>query len=203
MTSAAPIGLYRPGHSVLHRFPAGGKLAAMAVAIVAVVAWHSWWQLLLAAAVLAALYAVARIPCRVVWSQLRPLRYLIVVVAALQWWLAGWATAVAVCGTIVLTVGLAALVTLTTRVGAMLDALTAALRPLRRIGVDPDRVGLLLALTIRCIPLVAGIVTTVGEARKARGRGFSITALAAPVVIRALRAADALGEALIARGADD
>ena len=32
------------------------------------------------------------------------------------------------------------------------------LRPLRRFGVDPDRVGLVLALTIRCIPLLVDIV---------------------------------------------
>jgi biotin transport system permease protein len=85
----------------------------------------------------------------------------------------------------------------------MLDALLPVLRPLRRLGVDPDRIALLLAVTIRCIPMIAGIVTTVTEARKARGLGFSVVALGAPVVIRSLRAADALGEALIARGADD
>ena len=36
-------------------------------------------------------------------------------------------------------------------------------------GVDPDRVGLVLALTIRCIPLLVGIVGERLEARKARG----------------------------------
>lgn len=201
--SGTTIGLYHPGSSVLHRIPAGAKLLGMLVGALVVVLWHTWWQLLLAAAVVAMLYALARIPVRVAWSQLRPLRYLIVIVAALQWWLAGWPTAVAVCGTILVTVALAALVTLTTRVSSMLDAVAAVLRPLRRVGVDPDRIGLVLALTIRCIPLLAGIVTSVTEARKARGLGFSVTALAAPVVVRSLRAADALGDALIARGADD
>ncbi len=197
------IGLYHPGSSALHRIPAGAKLLGMLIGVLVVVLWHTWWQLLLAAAAVAMLYALARIPVRVAWSQLRPLRYLLVIVAALQWWLAGWPTAVAVCGTILVTVALAALVTLTTRVSSMLDAVAAVLRPLRRVGVDPDRIGLVLALTIRCIPLLAGIVTSVTEARKARGLGFSVTALAAPVVVRSLRAADALGDALIARGADD
>ena len=197
------IGLYHPGTSVLHRIPAGIKLLAMLLAVVGVVLLHRWWELAIAAAVTAALFAIARLPASVAWSQLRPLRYVVVLVAALQWVLAGWHAAVMVCGTVVVTVALAALVTLTTRVTAMLDALGVALRPLRRLGVDTDRIGLLLALTIRCIPLVAGIVTAVSEARKARGLGFSIRALAAPVVIRSLRSADALGEALIARGADD
>jgi biotin transport system permease protein len=201
--STATLGLYQPGSSVLHRMSAGWKLAGMLVTVVAVVLLRQWWQLATAAAVVTLLYAAARIPPRVAWTQLRPLKYLIPILAALQIWLADWQTAVRVCGTIVLAVAIAALVTLTTRVSDMLDALVPVLRPLRRVGVDPDRIALLMAVTIRCIPLVAGIVSTVTEARKARGLGFSVVALGAPVVIRSLRAADALGEALIARGADD
>lgn len=197
------LGLYYPGSSVLHRLPAGGKLAGMLVVVVAVVLLRQWWQLASAAVAVTALYAIAGIPAHVAWDQLRPLRYLIPILALLQLWLAGWPTAVRVCGTILLAVAIAALVTLTTRVSAMLDALIRALRPLKAVGVDAERIALLLAVTIRCIPLVAGIVTTVTEARKARGLGFSVVALGAPVVIRSLRAADALGEALIARGADD
>ncbi|MEO7126288.1 MAG: energy-coupling factor transporter transmembrane protein EcfT [Nakamurella sp.] len=201
--SAATLGLYHPGSTAVHRMSAGSKLAAMLIAVVAIVLLRQWWQLAIAAGVVALCYAAARIPARVAWTQLRPLKYFIPVLVVLQLWLANWQTAVQICGTIVLAVSIAALVTLTTRVTAMLDALSTVLGPLRRVGVDPERIALLLAVTIRCIPLVAGIVTTVTEARKARGLGFSVVALGAPVVIRSLRAADTLGEALIARGADD
>ncbi|MDQ6659145.1 MAG: energy-coupling factor transporter transmembrane protein EcfT, partial [Actinomycetota bacterium] len=56
---------------------------------------------------------------------------------------------------------------------------------------------------IRCVPLMVGVIAEVNLARRARGVGFSLTALVAPVVVRALRSADALGDALIARGFDD
>lgn len=203
MTAAQGIGLFHPGSSVLHRLPAGAKLAGMLAAIVGLLLLRSPWQLGVAAVAVAGLYSLGRIPVRLAWSQLRPLRYLLILVAALQLLLANWQTAVVVCGTLLLAVAIAALVTLTTRVTAMLDLCVRLLRPLRRVGIDPDRVGLVLAMAIRCIPLVAGIVTAVGEARKARGLGFSLTALAAPTVIRCLRSADALGEALAARGVDD
>jgi biotin transport system permease protein len=201
--STATLGLYHPGSSVLHRISAGSKLIGMLIALIAVVLLRQWWHLAIAAAAVVLLYAIARIPVRAAWEQLRPLKYLIPILFLLQLWLAGWPTALRVCGTILLAVAIAALVTLTTRVSAMLDALIRALRPLRVVRVDAERIALLLAVTIRCIPLVAGIVQTVTEARKARGLGFSVVALGAPVVIRSLRAADALGEALIARGADD
>jgi biotin transport system permease protein len=69
--------------------------------------------------------------------------------------------------------------------------------------VDPDRVGLVLALTIRCVPLLLTVLGEVNQARRARGLGFSLVALVAPAIVRALRSADAMGEALIARGVDD
>ncbi len=44
-----------------------------------------------------------------------------------------------VCGSRLITVAIAALVTLTTRVTAMLDVCQRLLPPLRRFGVDPHR----------------------------------------------------------------
>ena len=79
-----------------------------------------------------------------------------------------------VCGSLLLTVAIAALVTLTTRVTEMLDVCQRLLRPLRRFGVDPDRVGLVLALTIRCIPLLVDIVARgVGGEKGSRRRLFA------------------------------
>lgn len=202
-TASVPIGLYHPGRSLLHRTPTGVKLVLMFAAIVTVTFSRTWLHIAIAAGGAAALYLLARIPPRIAWSQLRPLRYVLIVVAALQVWLSGPLAALLVCGTVLVTVALAALITLTTPMTAMLDAVATALGPLRRFGVRPDRIGLLLAMTIRCIPLVIGIVGTVSQAAKARGVGSSLRALAAPTVIRSLRAADALGEALLARGADD
>ena len=129
---------------------------------------------------LAAGFALARIPARVVWRQLWPMRWFLLFIAVFQVIFAGPERAVMVCGSLLLTVAIAALVTLTTRVTAMLDVCQRLLRPLRRFGVDPDRVGLVLALTIRCIPLLVDIVGAVSEARKARGAGFSLRAMAAP-----------------------
>jgi len=148
-------------------------------------------------------FAIARIPFRVTWAQLWPMRWMILFVALFQLIFSGPERAIMVCGSLLISVAIAALVTLTTRVTEMLDVCQWLLRPLRRVGVDPDRVGLVLALTIRCIPLLVGIVRDVSDARKARGAGFSLRAMAAPAVVRALRSADAIGDALIARGVDD
>ncbi len=196
------IGLYHPGQSVLHRLSAGWKLLGMLLGVSVVILLREPWQLAVAAVALTGLYALARIPPRVAAAQLWPLRWFLLLVAVFQLIFAGWQPAVMVCGTLLLTVAVAALVTVTTRVTAMLDVFRKLIRPLHR-WIDPDRAGLLLALTIRCIPLMVDIVREVSDARKARGAGFSLRAMAAPAVVRALRSADALGDALIARGVDD
>ncbi|MBY6365554.1 energy-coupling factor transporter transmembrane component T family protein [Rhodococcoides corynebacterioides] len=198
------IGLYRPGTSVLHRLPAGAKLLLLMVVVVAVlVLVRRPVDVAVALAGVLVAYAVAGFGPRVLLAQLRPLLWMILIIAAFQVWLTTPARATVVCGVLLVTVGAAGLVTLTTRVTAMLDTVGRALGPLRRFGVDPDRVGLLLALTIRLVPVLTGIVREVSEARKARGLQWSMSALATPVVVRALRTADALGDSLVARGLDD
>lgn len=200
------IGIYLPGTSLLHRLPAGAKLLGLAVLLVGLILLDLPWEMGAAAVATVGLYAVAQVPWRAAVAQLRPLLWVVLTVAVLQVLLSTWQQAIMVCGLMLVSAALAGLLTLTTPVMAILDLCQRMLGPFRRFGVDPDRVGLVLALTIRCIPLMARVVQDVNEARKARGitgwRG-SIIALAAPAVIRALRAADALGEALIARGADD
>ena len=197
------IGLYVPGDSPLHRAPAGVKLLGLAVLLLAVSLLRSPWVLAGGLVLFAAAAAVSRVGVRAVLSQLRPLLWLLILVGVVQAWITGPAAAVRVVAALVLAVGAAGLVTLTTRTQELLDALVAVLRPLRRLDVDPDRVALVLALAVRTVPVLAGLAAEVREARAARGAGRSVRAFAVPVTIRALRHADRLGEALAARGVDD
>ena len=196
------MNTYRAGGSWLHRLPAGAKLLGLAVAVAAVIAIGSPAGVAVATVVTVAFYGsaglLAALPAQV-WS----LRWLVVVLAGFKWITAGWATAVVVTGRLVVAVALAALVTLTTRVAELLDVFERLLRPGRRIGIDPERVALVLALTIRAVPVVAGLAGEVRDAQRARGLGASPRAYAVPLVVRSLRHADALGEALVARGLDD
>lgn len=196
------IGLYLPGRSILHRTPALVKLGLLAIGMVLVGLSTELWQLGAAAAIVLSLYAVAGVPVRAAWQQIGPVLWILVFALPLQALFAGWLVAGLTGGRLVIAVALAALFTLTTTVSAVLEAFQVLLSPFRR-WVDADRVGLLVALTIRCIPLIADIVKEVLEARRARGTQGSLRALAVPVVVRSLYAADAIGEALVARGVDD
>ncbi|MFG1941522.1 energy-coupling factor transporter transmembrane component T family protein [Nonomuraea sp. NPDC048826] len=196
-------GAYVPGDSFLHRMPAGVKLLGLAGCCTALLLLPGLWAMAGAAVVVAALYAFARVGAAAAWAQVRPVRWFAAALFAVQFFLAGPATAALVSSRIVLAVALAGLVTLTTRTSAMMAVLERAMRPGRRVGLDPFRMSLLLSLTIRSVPVIAMLATRVREAQRARGVEWSVRAFMVPMVVGALRHADALGEALSARGLDD
>ena len=198
-----PLGLYQPGSSPVHRVPAGVKLTVVAAAGASSLLVHRPDQAGAALGMVLLGYLAAGLSLRTVVAQLRPLVWIGGCTAAIHLVVNGWQHAVVVVGVLTALVLLAALVTLTTRTTDLVDALVGACRPLRAVGVDPERVGLAVALGIRCVPVVVGLAEEVREAQRARGLAASPRAFAVPLLVRSLRHADALGEALMARGLDD
>lgn len=195
---------YIPGDSLLHRLPAGLKILLVCVLVLAATLLiREPWHVLPALALTAVLYAIGRIRPRAAWGQVRPVLPMLLAILVLQWIVADLDTALRVCGALLVAIAIAGLVALTTRISDMLDAVTRAAGPLRHVGVSPDRIALVLVLTIRAIPLIARRLGQVTEARRARGLGMSIRALVVPTVLGALTTADQLGDALAARGVDD
>lgn len=195
------IGLYRAGTSPLHRCPAGVKLLGLFLFATALLVLRSVTAVAVGAVVTVVLYAVARFGPRILWEQVRPLRWFVVLLAPVQWWLLGPVGAFITVGTLVIAVAAAGVVTLTTRTEDLLDVIERALRPLPR--VDAERIALVLILAIRAIPVLSRFAGEVQEARRARGLERSVRAFAVPLVLRTIGHADRLGDALIARGIDD
>lgn len=189
--------------SWLHRATAGAKLGGLAVLVVGVLLLRTPVAVGAAAAGVVVLYASAGISQRRAWQQVRTLRWVVVILLTFQTLSSGWETGVLVVGKLVITVALAGLLTLTTPTSDLLDVIERMLRPLRFVGVNPDRAALVLALAIRAVPVVAGLAAQVRDAQRARGMHGSIRAYAVPLVVRSLQHADNLGEALVARGLDD
>jgi len=196
-------GGYQPGTSLLHRSGAGVKLLGLLVFSTALVVWRLPVMVLVCLCVVVVLYGVGGFGIRTFAAQVWPLRWFVLFLLPFQWWTAGWQAAVGIVGTLVLAVLGAGLVSLTTRVTDLLDVVTRLLQPARAVGVDPDRVALLLTLTIRAVPVIAGTLQEARDARRARGLERSTRALVTPVVVRTIRHADRVGDALAARGVDD
>ncbi|MCF8537294.1 MAG: energy-coupling factor transporter transmembrane protein EcfT [Candidatus Nanopelagicales bacterium] len=194
------LGLFVPGSSPVHRLPAGVKLGALVALGVASILLEGVVAIVVGLIVMLGLFGLAGFTPLLAWRQVKPLRWILLFIAVFQWWARGWEAAVDVVGVIVLLVLAASLVTLTTRTSALVDVIVVVLRPLRFLGVKPERVGLLIALGIRAVPIAVGFSAEVRDAQRARGLGPSPRAYAAPLIVKSLRHADAVGEALVARG---
>lgn len=148
-------------------------------------------------------YALARIPATRCWRTARLAIPVLVCLFALQWWMLGLNAAWVVCLRLVGALGAANLLTLTTRTEDLISAVERGLRPLRRWGVRPERIGLFVGLTLQAVAALSTIVGEVRDAQRARGASRSPMAFAVPLLVRTLRHADELGEALAARGVAD
>ncbi len=195
------IMLYRHGRSLIHRMPAGLKvlvftLIALAIALSA----GSGWALPVAGVLAVCLYLLAGLGVGTLLRQILAVRWLIVVMLLTQVLFLPVLVAVTNTGRVLVVIVLAALITLTTRIPALLDATERALAPLRRFGVNPASIGLLLALTITAIPVITGFAAAIRDAQRARGAPVRLRTFAVPLLVMSLKHSDDLADALTARG---
>lgn len=199
-----PLGVYVPGDTLVHRTPAGWKFVALLGYILATTIAVKTWPLAVAClAVVSLFYVLARIPARLAVQQTAPVLPVLLVLGAFQWWQRGWEFAAVTVVVLLSSVAAAALLTLTTTIAELMAAIENGLAPFARFGLPVETISLAISLTIRLIPLQLATVTEVLAARKARGAGFSIAAFGTPVMVRSIRRARLLAEALIARGVAD
>ncbi len=203
MSTPVLLGLYRPGTTVFHRLPVGAKLLALTVSslIIVIVRGAPSSGVFLASAV--ALSLVARLDIRTTLKALRPVLVVAVLFGGYQIWQKGWGPGAEVVADLFALVILATVFTATTSINDMLDSITRWLQPFRRIGVNPEKVGLAFSLMIRAIPGILDIAHETRAAAKARGLERSPRALLTPMVIRTVAHAYDTGAALHARGIGD
>ena len=194
------VGIYSPGTSVVHRLGPGPKLVALAVIAVFTSVFTHWTVPVAVGALGLVAAAVARIPPRLLWTQTRGILILVVLFAAFNAVLGRVSEGALAGGRIMAIVIIATVVTLTTEVSAIVDAVE---RWLTRCGMSAERslrVGLVIGMASRAADHLGQLLNDARDARRARGLDRHIRALLVPVVVRAWRTSSLTGEALAARG---
>lgn len=197
------LGLHRPGTTPLHRLGAGTKLLGLVVLGVLVVLVSGPVTALPLVLGAAGVLAWASGGARPVWRALRGVLLLVVVLGAWLAWAQGWERAVERMADVATLVLLATVLTTTTPIDAMLDAITRGLRPLRRLGVSPEGVALAFSLMLRGVPATLDLARETRDAARARGLERNPRALLVPLALRTVAHARATGQALHARGIGD
>lgn len=201
--SEVSAGIYQPGTTLLHRTPLGAKVLGLAVLSAAIVLVRSLTMALVFLAAALALAALARVRLPVLWRAARAVLVIAAFSAAFQWWLYGAPKAIEHFLDLVSLALASVVLTVSTPVNEMLDALARWARPLRVIGVNPERLALTFALTVSSIPGTVAIALETRAAARARGIERNPRAFLSPFVIRVIARAQETGDALQARGIGD
>ena len=204
MNSArALLGVYVPGRTPWHRMAVGWKyLVFLALTAPAVVSEEPA-VVLGTLALTMVLVLTTRAPLRLAWGLPAGIVVLLGALAAFQVATGNPAVAVKVAGTTLVALYAFRIVLLTTPMPALIDALVAFVTPLRRFGVDPERVGIAVAVLVRSVPYVVASFGDVRDAARARGLQRNPLASVTPVVIAAVAYARTAGDALMARRLGD
>jgi biotin transport system permease protein len=193
--------LYLPGKTWLHLAPAGPKLAVLAFSSSALMWVHSPLLLSVACGQVCFLMCWAGASLRQVWQQMRPLIWMLLLLGGLSAWSQGVLQASEMVLRLLTLVLAALLVSMTTPLTQMMQVVVWLLVPFQRLGwVDADRVALSVGLTLRFIPELGVQWQEIREAQLARGMTPSPLTMGVPMLLRTLRRADEIAEAIDARG---
>jgi biotin transport system permease protein len=189
------------GDTWLHRMPVRSKLAALLVISLGLFLVERPLPLGIAAGLGAFVYVRLGMRPGEAFRRIRPVLFTIAILGLFNLIFLPAAEALASVLRLVALLLAAASVTATTTIAAFIDTLTALARPLERIGLlKAADVGLAFGLVMRFVPEIHMRYARLKEAHQARGVPVRLHRLLAPLIISVLKDADAIAEAIDARG---
>lgn len=142
-----------------------------------------------------------RLPLRDIGLRLRPVMLTIFLVAAFSYLLLPAHDATVNLLRLTALALLATAVTITVSISQFMDEITLAAAPLERLGlVKAADIGLAVGLVVRFVPEIVNRYHAVRDAHRARGLPVRMATIIVPLVIMTLKDADAIADAIDARG---
>lgn len=179
---------------------AGRKLIALAILGAGLLMVHS--LAILTAVLFTVLWLAYRteLPPKKLWRQLRPLIWFMLILGLYSAWVQSPQAAAEMLLRLSSLILMALLVSMTTPITQMMEVMEVMLRPLARMGwVDAGKVSLAFGLTLRLIPELALQWDDIREAQVARGIRPGVMTMLFPMLVRTLRRAQEISEAIDAR----
>jgi biotin transport system permease protein len=191
---------YVPGDSIVHRTPLWLKFLLVAACGLASFLIVDWMVSAAVLAVMCGLFLLSGAGVKRLARSVWLVTPILAAIGAVQWWQLGGPTAARIVLNVLVCVVAAAVLTVTTPVQALLDGVVALSRPFKRLGADPERFALTIAIMLRSLPFIAGAFSDVRDSARARGLERNPRALVLPVFITTVAYARQTGDALAARG---
>lgn len=190
-----------PIETTLHKIAPGPKLLALAVFSLGLFQLQDPWAIGVVCLGVALIYlAFGWRFARYGAAMLRPLWPFLLILALWHFWTGDIASGIAVAGKMLAAVALANLVTMTSRLDALIALVERLAAPLARLGLSPRVLAVAMGLVIRFTPVLMDKAALLGQAWRARSARRVNWRILLPVTLIALDDADRVAEALRARG---
>jgi biotin transport system permease protein len=195
------LALTLPRRIWAHSIPAGYKLVALAVASVLIFPVQNVLLLLVLLAAIVVLHLTAgRDVLRYALTMMRPVMFFAAIIGVFHLLTFDIYRGIAIVLRMVILVGMANFVTMTTALDDMIAVLNWLMTPLTRLGVRTQAVSLAIAMVIRFTPTLIEKGSVLIESWRARSRKRPNWRVTIPLCILALDDAEHVAEALRARG---
>ncbi|MBQ6036644.1 MAG: energy-coupling factor transporter transmembrane protein EcfT [Lachnospiraceae bacterium] len=219
------LGQYYSADSVIHRLDPRVKLAYTLIYIISLYVGKSFVAFAVAAAFLACVIALSKVPVRFMFRGLRSILFLLILSAVFNLFLVqgtvvlriwklqitkeGIETAILMVIRLILLVSGTSVMTLTTTPNDLTDGLEKGLGFLKAIKVPVHEIGMMMSIALRFIPILIEEVNKIMKAQEARGADFesggliqkakAMIPLLIPLFVSAFRRANDLAQAMEAR----
>lgn len=219
------IGQYYQTDSVIHRLDPRVKLAGTLLYIITLFFIHNIWGYLLAAAALATVIRLSKVPFGFIIRGMKAIAFLLGITVIFNMFLTpgepifsfwifkltreGIRTAVFMGVRLVLLIIGSSLMTLTTTPNHLTDGMEKSLKPLNKIGVPVHEIAMMMSIALRFIPILLEETDKIMKAQIARGADFesgnliqkakAMVPLLVPLFISAFRRANDLAMAMESR----
>lgn len=197
------ISIYLQGNSWLHKSPAGLKLLAVAIASLLLFQATSISVFIVCLVAVIGLYATLGREGLAQVKLLRGLALFLGILLLLHWVSGTFWEGVAVILRLIVLVLAANLVSVTTRMDDMLEAVTPLFKPLEWFGLSARKPALGVALVLRFAPYMMQVFSRLREAYQARTGARTSWRLLPPLAVQCLRMSDNVADALRARGGSE
>lgn len=193
--------LYAGGTGWLYRLSPRAKLAALALSSIGLFLTRDLVWLSAALCLAAIVLSQARLGLRETMLRLRPMALTIILVALASYLLIDPREATVTLLRLSALTLLGTAITASVSISQFIDEITKALGPLDRLGlVRAADIGLAVGLVIRFVPDVVSRYHALCDAHRARGLPVRLNRLLVPLIIMTLKDADAIADAIDARG---
>ena len=219
------LGQYYPGNSWIHKLDPRVKIMATILYIVALFVVQDFIGFAIAAAGLAAVIIVSKVPLSFILRGLKPVfliisftliinMFMIKGEVLVSFWIfeitrEGLRTAIFMAIRLILLIIGSSLLTLTTKPISLTDGIEALLSPFKKIGMPAHELAMMMTIALRFIPTLMEETDKIMKAQQARGADFesgnlmsrakALIPILVPLFISAFRIAQDLAMAMEAR----